>query len=653
MDEVELRNDGVLINTLTGLGTSKDRSLYTQLVMQGFLSQSDAEALYLEWLPRRVVDIVADECTRAGFTLTLAGDESSSGRNQSLINDVQQAVDDRGWMDVLNEALKLSRLYGGCALVMAIDDGQEADQPVNINRIRAIKGVYPLDRWRIFPLMSDKVILDLSKPPLYGIAYGVASEGMRKASNGGLQVFKVHPSRVLRFDGEFLPWQLRQQNQGWGASSLQRLLEAYKKYQTGVAASAGILDSFDLFVHKLKGLSSMIAAGRESDLRTRLLANDMSRSVYGGMVIDADGEEVAFVSRTVGGVSDVIDRLKAEIQGATGLPHTILFGDSPSGMGASGRSEERDFAKTCSQYQEANLRKPLRKLLRYLMASQDGPTRGKVPDNWDFTFNDLYVPYPEETAALRAQIASVDTQYITAGVLTSEEVAQSRFGGTEWSMETTLDREQKAPNTADATQQTNLYQTLKSINAGEIPIDAGIALVQRILGCTAPEAKALVASAGEAVKKQMEQEQSNGPVISGGGDAAPEAAPATGGEEDVTEPDDTEADAAGVPTLDSADPIALVRHSGVTVAVVEERDGIQRGHIVSGFGQRLDTGLDWVAIAGEGGKSFRVDWLSGESAWVLGCKTRATAKGALKRLNCDLNVVVTPIEPVEVAIWAD
>lgn len=651
MDELELRNDGVLINALTGMGTGKDRSIYTQLVLQGFLSKTDAEALYLEWLPRRVVDIVADECTRAGFSFTLGDGDGSAQGNQSLINDVQQSFDDRGWMSVFNEGLKIARLYGGCAVAMAIDDGQEADQPVNVRNIKAIKGLYPLDRWRVYPLMNDQVILDLSKPPLYGISYSVASEGIRRASDKGQQVFKIHPSRILRLDGEFLPWQLRQQNQGWGASSLQRILEAYKHYQTGIAASAGILDSFDLFVHKLKGLSSMIAAGREGDLRTRLNANQMSRSVYQGMVIDADGEDVSFVSRTVGGVSDVLDRLRQEIQGATGIPHTLLFGDSPSGMGASGRSEERDFAKTCQQYQEAHLRRPLRKLLRYMMLAQDGPTKGKVPDNWSFTFNDLYVPYPEEVAALRAQIASVDSQYITAGVLTAEEVAQSRFGGTQWSMETTLDREAKAPNHADATQQTNLYQTLKSINAGELPIDTGVALVQHILGCTEKEAKAIVASAGEAVAKQMEQEQ-NGPVINGGepGAAAP---PPEGADEQLQEPDDTAADAAGVPTLDSADPIALVRHSGITVAVMEEQNGIRRGHVVTPHGQRHDTGLDWVAIAGDSGKTYRVDWLTGESAWVLGCKTRATAKGALKRLGCDMNVVVHPIEPIEVAIWAE
>ena len=52
------------------------------------------------------------------------------------------------------------------------------------------------------------------------------------------------------------------------------------------------------------------------------------------MVIDADGEKVDFVSRNFAGVADAISHFKDDLIGASGLPHTAVFGDSPSGLGA-------------------------------------------------------------------------------------------------------------------------------------------------------------------------------------------------------------------------------------------------------------------------------------------------------------------------------
>jgi phage-related protein (TIGR01555 family) len=659
------RFDGALINALSGMGTlGRDRSRYTKVRQADFLDLYTAQAMYMQWLPRRVVDLVADECTRAGIRLTMGGESGDAGRMQGLINDVMGAWEDYGADAAINETLKLSRLYGGALLLLDIDDGQADDQPVRVDRIRRIRGMYPMDRWRVYPIMVDQVMLDLSRPAMYGVSYSVATQNMAQDRPGGAgnqEVFRVHPSRVLRLDGDYLPWFLRQQNYGWGVSCLQRMVDSFKYYETGVAASASILDSFDLFVHKFKGLGALVAAGREGDLRTRLSANQMARSVYQGMVIDSDGEEVSFVSRSVGGVSDVLDRLRSEIQGATGIPHTILWGDSPSGMGATGRSEERDFAKTCHQYQEAHLRRPIHKLLTYFMAAKEGPTNGKAPDGWAFEFNDLYQPYPDEVAELRSKVAGTDVQYINAGVLSAEEVAQARFGGAEWSMDTTLERNDNAPNHADATAQLNLYQTLKSVNAGELPIDTGVQLVMRILGITQAEAKKIVGTAGEEVAKQQQQADAGGGAPGGGQDLAGQEQAAQAADAGSQQQDqqgdqgqDDQGQDDGLPSLDSA-AIALVRHSGVTVAVTGVRNGVQLGHIVCSSGQRLDsdTGIAWVALSSSNGRqAYEVPLQGDRRGLLLGCYRADSAAKALRQLGVTPAGPLVRFDPLELTPWA-
>ena len=81
----------------------------------------------------------------------------------------------------------------------------------------------------------------------------------------------------------------------------------------------------------------------------------MSKSIYRGYAIDAEKEELSFVGRQFGGVAEILEKLRIDVIAASGIPHTLLFGQSPSGLGATGRSEERDFAKTCHHYQEQKL----------------------------------------------------------------------------------------------------------------------------------------------------------------------------------------------------------------------------------------------------------------------------------------------------------
>jgi hypothetical protein len=222
-------------------------------------------------------------------------------------------------------------------------------------------------------------------------------------------------------------------------STLQSVYDSFRFYSTGISSAATLLTEFDIFVHKLRGLSTMLAAGKEKDVRDRLVLNDMSKSVYRGYAIDAEKEELEFISRNFGGIGDILEKLRIDIIGASQIPHTILFGESPGGLGSTGRSEERDFAKMLGDYQSAHFKRPMQQLVEMIMLSKDGPTNGKVPDSWRVVFNNLFELNEREKADVRARVAAVDGRYIQLGVLSPKEVADARYGGTEWSMELTLD----------------------------------------------------------------------------------------------------------------------------------------------------------------------------------------------------------------------
>lgn len=423
--------------------SAKDKTKGTQVGSVLMLAESELETLYLHGVPRRYVDAIADEILRHRATITLGGDDP---RANDAIQTFEEYLKATQFHQALAEVIKLQRLYGGAGLVLLIDDGLEPEEPVNTARIRAIRGYIPLSRYALIP--EDFNITDYSKPSHYRITTSQRLSPDQKESYVNI---RIHSSRVARFDGLYLPWNARVRNTGWGQSVLQLIWESYKRYESALAGLESMTSDADLFVHKIPGLFQRIASGNESDLRKRLEANNLSRSVYGGMVVDKE-EELDFLNRALSNIASATDPFVKDLQAATGWPASILMGDSPGGMGKEGRFEERVWASLVEQWQEVYCRTAITEVFEYILSSREGPTRGKPPANWAVHFPSVFTQTDSEKAALRVQVAQVDSQYINLGVLNALEVREARFGGTEFNIETTLNDAvtQQLVATADA-----------------------------------------------------------------------------------------------------------------------------------------------------------------------------------------------------------
>ncbi len=444
-DAPEARSDGSLVNVITGLGTSKDQSAYTRVGNPSLLDQTSLERLYSYGLPRRYVDAVANEVLRHKTTIKLAGDVEPQ-KSAELINSFNRYLQDSQFFFKLTEVIKLQRLYGGAALVLLIDDGLPPEEPVDVSRIRAVNDYIPLSRYELVPM--DVTFTDYSKPEYYLIT---TSQRLTADQQESYVNLKIHHSRVARFDGLYLPWNSRSNNKGWGQSVLASFWEAYKRYESALGGLEHIAKDSDIFTHKIPGLFQRIAAGNEADLKKRLEANNLSRSMYGGLVIDTE-EEVEFLNRNLANLAGALDPFVKNLQAVTGWPSTILMGESPGGLGKEGRYEERVWASIVEEWQENYLRTPITEIFQYLLLSKYGPTGGRNPEAWTVEFPSVFTQTDEEKTALRVQMAQTDAQYIQLGVLNSIEVRTSRFGTTEYSIETELNEAvtQQMAMTADA-----------------------------------------------------------------------------------------------------------------------------------------------------------------------------------------------------------
>src|SRR5690606_24175510 len=122
---------------------------------------------------------------------------------------------------------------------------------------------------------------------------------------------------------------------------------------------------------------------------------------------------------------------------AAGMPLTRLMGMSPAGLNATGESDLANWYSVVEAYGEREILPALRTIIRAIALSEGLPNINV--DELDVTFPSLWQLDPKETAELRKMVAETDAIYIQNGVLLGADVALSRWGQGEWSMETAID----------------------------------------------------------------------------------------------------------------------------------------------------------------------------------------------------------------------
>lgn len=446
-----IRNDGVLINALTGLGTERDVTQYTQVGYAPELSYREMAELAKVWPLSKICAAVPDAATSKWCELILpkgADPKILTAFNQyrnvvgtrtkdSDLRDEELASD----RDCFNWAGYLANVYRGSAIVINVDDGRPASEPIDTRNIRTIRELEVLDSYQIYPdilrinnpLKASHYNLLISPDWHPGLANMFDRSGGR-----GLGLYPIHRSRVLRFPGVKVPPEIQRRNNGWDRSLLESIWEQYSSWEEVTSGVRNLVKDYSLFVYQLSGLGDMVLQEQEDKIRARVRALQMGASIFGGILLDKDSESVNFMQRQFSGLKELADSFRDLLIGASGIPHTILFGESPSGLGATGESEQQNWAATVSTYQQNIVLPRLLRLYQLIFLTKDGPTQGEPLMGWDVKFAPIFEQTEAEIIANRASQANIDNIYLQGQVLVPEEVRQSRFGQP-YSYETTLD----------------------------------------------------------------------------------------------------------------------------------------------------------------------------------------------------------------------
>lgn len=367
--------------------------------------RTQLEAAYrTNWLCRTVVDVVADDMTRAGveFNTTLEPEQTEK---------LHKALDRLRVWDALGRTVKWSRLYGGAIAVILID-GQDMATPLDIGKIGKgqFKGLYVLDRWQIDPGFGvNDVVTDL------GPELGMPKYYKILATAQALADKKVHYSRVIRIEGSELPWQQKQTENGWSTSTLESMWDRVVAFDSTTMGAAQLVFKAHLRTYKVNGLRDLIATGGKA-LEGFIQQMEFVRAYQtneGLTIMDASDEFEAH-SYAFSGLDSVLLQFGQQLSGATQIPLVRLFGQSPAGLSSTGESDLRTYYDGVSAQQNAKLRSGFARIAAILARSVLGVD---LPEDSDFEFRPLWQLSDTEKSAIAKTIGEAVGSAEAAGVI--------------------------------------------------------------------------------------------------------------------------------------------------------------------------------------------------------------------------------------------
>lgn len=399
-DAAQPRDDSY-IEAFTGIGSNRDRSSYARAKRGWLLDMQTVTDIFLsDGFGRKIVETPAEEMTRSGIYLEDLEDDE-------LEKHVMAKLDELDAFKYYNDAVAWSRLFGGSLVVYGLNDGGALDTPLNPAGIKDVEFIRVYDRYEatVQERNNDPSSVDYGKPDLWLIS----------PQSGGTP-YKVHNSRVWRFDGESLPNQLRQQNEGWGASSLQQCCDQLKRFGMSHQWTLAMLERSQQAVHGIPNLGNTLRQpGGDAMVQKRVDVVDMVRGILNTVVTDAE-ESYDIKSTSMTGVPDIIDRFAEALAAVSGIPVTILMGRAQGGLSASDKaSMDAWYARIEAMWNDI-LRKPEDRLVSWIIMAK----QGQVPE-YKLCMNPLTVLSDKEKAEVckleaDARKADMETDVGYAGI---------------------------------------------------------------------------------------------------------------------------------------------------------------------------------------------------------------------------------------------
>lgn len=336
-----------------------------------------------------IVDRPAEDAVAGGFEIE--GDE-----NEDILNELDRLD---AW-PVLTDALRWSRLHGGSAILMFVDDGLELTEPLDVSRIRLVEDLITYSATQI--TAGAFRYADASKRN-----YGWPSTYRISPHFGGS--FEVHESRLVFIAGETLPpSQIQAYGLPWiGKSAIDACYADLTRYRIGLKLSQAIMERKSQLVHKMSDLGRMLESGLDDVVAKRLSIADAVRGVTTMLAVDA-ADDITLAESSLSGVDSVLKDYKIALCASSRMTMPVLFGEQVTGLNASSFGMQSIYEDLVQSEQNKKIRPAIERLAGIIWAQR--ALKSVEPDTWRVRFKQLSHPTDKDLADV--QVAKANARKI-------------------------------------------------------------------------------------------------------------------------------------------------------------------------------------------------------------------------------------------------
>lgn len=320
------------------------------------------------------------------------------------IEEVQQYIQEHGWLEVFKQALKWQRLYGGSGLMINVPQNPASQFRIDrVNQNTPIE-LYALDRWELNYKPSGEISpenMNVSKP-VTDTPYDIYGE-------------TFHKSRVLPFKGKEAPSILKMQLMGWGMSEVERMIRSLNSFLKNQDVIFELLDEAKIDVFKVFGFQDAVMGGQEDKVIKQVTAMNMIKNYNNAIVMDKEDE---YDQKTINfaGLDQMYSQIRRTICGDLKFTEQKLWGTTTPGFG-----DGEDALENYNSMLESEIRIKSRQnlIMIYKIACQ--VVHGFIPEDIDLEYPPLRVLTSEQEEKVKNDKFSRLLQTYQAQLISEED----------------------------------------------------------------------------------------------------------------------------------------------------------------------------------------------------------------------------------------
>lgn len=269
--------------------------------------------LYIEHgIVQTLIDQPVQDAFRTGFDIIC--DELSPDE----MADLEAYVDETNVMQVIEQAGKWQRLYGGSGvLIITAQDAKRQLAELAKGSPLMFRAV---DMWELYHTNVNQTSTD----------YSFALEDPKLEFNYYGQ--QVHKSRVLTLKGKEAPSYIRPRLRGWGMSELERLVRSINSYLKNQGMIFELLDEAKIDIFKIMDFNASLMTENGTQLITdRVQEANKLKNYLSAITMDTNDEYIQ-KQMNFSGLGDMLQQIRQGIAADLKMPMTKLFGLSAAGF---------------------------------------------------------------------------------------------------------------------------------------------------------------------------------------------------------------------------------------------------------------------------------------------------------------------------------